>query len=296
MVALQIAVSKAVASSGATVSTADLEYDKLTDPSKTTPTPPVLAARLSALLKSLANAEGAVSQSIKSRRALLEGLEQLLKTNKAALTADETKHAELTNRKAAMEAKKREVEDGIVRGLSSDALPVPSASAPVVEPSTSLNGGRDSHPQNGAVTGREPSPREDLTPPPVESLTPVGSPRPTEQSTTAAAPQPQEQAVHNQANIPPVTESQSQPQPQSQPVATAAGADLLSSLSVPPVRRYAGGSGGMSGGSPFKKRKLDGDFSGFDTGEDAMADLDADVAELLRAESGGGGGGGGGGQ
>lgn len=282
MVALQIAVSKAIASSGGATSTADLEYDKLTDPSKATPTPPVLAARLSALLKSLANAEGAVSHSIKARRALLEGLEQLLETNKAALTADETKHAQLTNRKAAMEAKKREVEDGIVRGLSSDALPGPSASTAVVEPIASLNGGRDSHPQNGAVTGREPSPREDLTPPPIESLTPVGSPGATE----TAASNPQEHAAQDQANVPPIT--QSQPPPQSQPVVSTAGADLLSSLSVPPVRRYAGGSPGIGGGSAFKKRKLDGDFPGFGAGEDAMADLDADVAELLRAESGGG--------
>lgn len=236
----------------------------------------MLAARLSALLKSLANAEGAVSQSIKARRALLEGLEHLVETNKAALTADETKHAELANRKAAMEAKKREVEDGIVRGLSSDA-------APVVEPSGSLSGGRDSHPQNG---GRESLPREDLSPPPIESLTPVGSPRATE----TAGHQPQDQAP----NVPPMI--QSQPQPQIQPTASTVGADLLSSLSVPPVRHYGGGGSGMSGGgSPFKKRKLDGDFPGFGAGEDAMADLDADVAELLRAESGGGGGGGGGG-
>ena len=275
--ALQIAVSKAIASSSGATSTADLEYDKLTDPSKTTPTPPVLAARLSALLKSLANAEGAVSQSIKAQRALLEGLEQLVETNKAALTAHETKHAELTNRKAAMEAKKREVEDGIVRGLSSDVLLGPSASTPVVELPGSLNGGRDSHPQNG---GREPSPREDLTPPPIESLTPVGSPR----ATGTTGHQPQDQG----SNIPPVT--QPLMQPQSQLAAPTAGADLLSSLSVPPVRHYAGGvSSGTSGGSAFKKRKLDGDFPGFGAGDDAMADLDADVAELLRAESGGSG-------
>lgn len=250
----------------------------------------MLAARLSALLKSLANAEGAVSQSIKARRALLEGLGQLVETNKIALTADETKHAELTNRKAAMEAKKREVEDGIVRGLSSDALSGPSASTPVIEPPGSSNGARDLHPQNG---GRELSPREDLTPPPVESLTPVGSPRP---ATEPTGHQSQSQSQDQAPNIPSITQSQPHSQPQSQPAASTVGADLLSSLSVPPVRHYAGGGSGISGGgSAFKKRKLDGDFPGFGAGEDAMADLDADVAELLRAESGGGGGGGGGG-
>lgn len=243
----------------------------------------MLAARLSALLKSLANAEGAVSQSIKARRALLEGLEKLLETNKVALTVDETKHAELTNRKVAMEVKKREVEDGIVRGLSSDVSLGLGASAPIFEPTASLNGGSDSHPQNGAMTGSEPPPREDLTPPPIESLTPVESPHATDQSPTTA-PKPQQHAVHDHANARAIT----QPQPQPIPVAATAGADLLSSLSMPPVRHYAGGSPGMSGGSAFKKRKLDADFSGFGAGEDAMADLDADVAELLRAESGGG--------
>lgn len=36
-----------------------------------------------------------------------------------------------------------------------------------------------------------------------------------------------------------------------------------------------------------KKRKVDDDYPDFGSGEDAMADLDDDVAELLRAESGG---------
>ncbi|KAL8945505.1 MAG: hypothetical protein Q9183_008065 [Haloplaca sp. 2 TL-2023] len=41
------------------------------------------------------------------------------------------------------------------------------------------------------------------------------------------------------------------------------------------------------GASSAKKRKLDAEFEGFGAGEDAMAGLDEDVAELLRAESGG---------
>ncbi len=68
------------------------------------------------------------------------------------------------------------------------------------------------------------------------------------------------------------------------PQASLAGSDLLSSLSMPPVRLYAG-SPGSAGGGMAKKRKLDDE--GFGGGEDAMADLDDDVAELLRAESGG---------
>ncbi|KAL8719141.1 MAG: hypothetical protein Q9181_008098, partial [Wetmoreana brouardii] len=42
------------------------------------------------------------------------------------------------------------------------------------------------------------------------------------------------------------------------------------------------------GASSAKKRKLDAEFEGFvGAGEDAMAGLDDDVAELLRRESGG---------
>ena len=63
-----------------------------------------------------------------------------------------------------------------------------------------------------------------------------------------------------------------------------AGADLLSSLNVPAVRQY---SGSPSGGSVVKKRKLDDEAAVFGSGEDAMADLDDDVAELLRQESAG---------
>lgn len=319
MVALQIAVTKALASSSSATSTADIEYDKLNDPSKTIPTLPLLAARLNALMKSLANAEGAVSQGIKARRALLDDLEKLLETNKVALAVEEIKHAELVDRKLAMEAKKREVEDSIVRGLSSD----PSGTTTHgVDPGAGLNGGSDSHPRNGTTLELEPPPREDLTPPPVESLTPVASPHATDPSSTITQ-KPQDQIIPDHTTIASATQIQppSQQPPPPFPVHPIPGADLLSSLSVPPARHYptdtttssfslgtatagvggvsgngGGGGGGVgwSGGvgsagtSGFKKRKLEADFAGFGSGEDVMADLDADVAELLRAESGGG--------
>ena len=52
---------------------------------------------------------------------------------------------------------------------------------------------------------------------------------------------------------------------------------------MPQTRPYAGLEH-----SPQKKRKLGDDYPDFGGGEDAMADLDEDVAELLRAESRGG--------
>ncbi|KAJ9221983.1 hypothetical protein DTO271D3_4915 [Paecilomyces variotii] len=158
---LQVALSKATMSSGASVTAANTEYDKMHDPNTPLPTPPVHAARLSQLLKSLANAESSVSEIIKSRQSLINGLEKLLDTNRSALAKEQSVMAQLSERKAETETKKREVEDGIMRGLSADSSPVA---------------------QNGdASVGESEPPRpeiEALTPPPVEALTPVGSPKP----------------------------------------------------------------------------------------------------------------------
>lgn len=53
-------LSKLVLSTRTSVNAANQDYDKLTDPNATTPSAPVHAARLNGLLKTLANAEGAV--------------------------------------------------------------------------------------------------------------------------------------------------------------------------------------------------------------------------------------------
>ncbi|GES59451.1 DUF618 domain protein [Aspergillus terreus] len=160
LVPLQVALSKATVSSGATATAANAEYDKMNDPNTPLPTPPVHAARLSQLLKALANAENSVSEVIKSRTALIEGLEKLLETNRSALSREQSLVAQLSERKSETESKKRKVEDGIMRGLS-------------VEHNTATS-------SNDSVTEGEAVPRpevEALTPPPVEALTPVGSPK-----------------------------------------------------------------------------------------------------------------------
>lgn len=261
---LQIAVSKAVASSTGLAATANTEYDKLTDPSKTIPTPPVHAARLSALLKSLASAEGAVSESIKARRTLVEGLEKIFETNRTALAVEESQHFELTSRKTSAEAKKREVEDGIMRGLSAEPSSVMQANN---SPKHHTNG--KATPLETIITEPERPHIEELTPPPVESLTP---------------PQHSSQPASNTSLPAPLFSHLGAQHTSTSLVAPLPGSDLLSSLSMPPVRHYAG-SPGSAGGGATKKRKLDDE--GFGNGEDAMADLDDDVAELLRAESGG---------
>ncbi|KAL9104610.1 MAG: hypothetical protein Q9163_000475 [Psora crenata] len=267
LVSLQIALSKASVTTASAVPTADAEYEKLTDPSKSVPTPPVYAARLSSLLKSLASAEGAVAESLRARTALVEGLEQMVEINKAAIMAEESQQASLASRKNTIEAKKREVEDGIMRGLSAESSPVNLQGSTVSDPR--MNGRTSATP----LTPTDPSRPdvEELTPPPEGSATPV----PREIANSAAVTDDQYQALNNQG--PMVLGEQLTGLP------AQAGADLLSSLNIPPVRQYAGNSGG----GLLKKRKLDDDSAVFGSGDDAMDDLDEDVAELLRQENGG---------
>ncbi|QDS69787.1 hypothetical protein FKW77_010366 [Venturia effusa] len=131
-----------------TVSSALAEYEKQTNPSTPAPSAPVHAARLSALLKTLATAEGAVAESIKARRALVEGLEKIFTKNKEELVKEEAQLADINSKKTLTDAKRREVEDGIMRGLANEAEP----ERPDAEPLTPLM-------------------------PPVESITPVGTPK-----------------------------------------------------------------------------------------------------------------------
>ena len=249
-----------MATTTSAVPTADAEYDKLNDPNKPTPTPPVHAARLSALVKNLASAESAVSESIKARRGLIEGLEKIIESNRAALTKEEAQKETLTSSKNAMESRKRDVEDGIMRGLSAESTPF-TAHSPVFGSKTN-----DAAPpsENASVEPERPD-IEELTPPP-------------ESRPETKSPAPASTIEHRPASNDP------RRAPQAPSAPPQAGADLLSSLSMPQTRPYAG----HTGGTTPKKRKLDDDIPDFGGGEDAMADLDEDVAELLRAESSGG--------
>ncbi|KAL1967353.1 hypothetical protein VTN77DRAFT_3399 [Rasamsonia byssochlamydoides] len=243
LVPLQVAVSKAAVSSTASVTAANTEYDKMHDPNTPVPTPPVHAARLSQLLKSLANAESSVSEIIKSRQALIDGLEKLLDTNRTALAKEQSLVSQLSERKAETETKKREVEDAIMRGLSAE-------NSPAVH--------------NGESDTSRPE-IEGLTPPPVESLTPVGSPR-------------QSFSTFTDGTQDPSTQSFSLPS-----AATAGGVvpgTDPSSFTLPhnPPRDDSSANGVSS-----KKRKVthgEEDYAQF-----AGGDLDADVAELLKQES-----------
>ncbi|KAL9120592.1 MAG: hypothetical protein Q9187_002848 [Circinaria calcarea] len=277
LVPLQISVSKAAIGVSGSAPAAKVEYEKhekLMDPIVTDLPPAVHAARLNGVLKKLASAEGAVSESIKARESLVEALEQLLEINRIALASEKLQHSELVTRKATVEATKREVEDGIMRGLSAES----GSNAPQTSGSIESHTNGNSQSKDPAPTEPERPQMEELTPPPTGSLTPTGSYHPAEEAMFAITPA--GDITHEQQP------SYTDPPPAVQPALAHAGSDLLSSFTMPPAHAYGGSP---IGGGTLKKRKMDfeTDFTEFDGG-DAMADLDEDVAELLRAESGGG--------
>ncbi|KAF2727817.1 DUF618-domain-containing protein [Polyplosphaeria fusca] len=156
------ALQKADVHAKPTVATANEEYNKLTGPTYAVPTPPMHAAGLAALVKKLATAEGAVTESFKARNTLIAGLEKLLETNRAKAAAEETQIADLRAKKDAIEARKQEVEHAIVKGLSAEeTAAISSAPFPAAH--------RSPPPARPDI--------EELTPPPMESFTPVGSPK-----------------------------------------------------------------------------------------------------------------------
>jgi regulator of Ty1 transposition protein 103 len=247
---LQIAVSKATITTNASIQTADLEYEKLNDPNITLPSPPVHAARLSALMKSLTNAESSVAESVKARKALIEGLEKILETNRAQLAKDEETYLNLSSRKTSTEAKKREVEDGIMRGMSTSAENSPANGSP----------GDRARPESMVAEPERPD-YEALTPPPVESVSPVGSPK----LNQVTEPVKREHEVEDSPNV----------------------HDILATMSG--VSRVRPASAQGMNGIGAKRRKMSHgaeDFAvnlgGIDGG---LGDLDEDVAELLRQES-----------
>ncbi|TKA72179.1 hypothetical protein B0A55_07880 [Friedmanniomyces simplex] len=161
-----VAVSKAVVGKGPLVEGAEKEVAKMMDPAAVLPTPPVHAARLSAVMRSLASAQGAVEASISARKELLEGLEKLVATNRAELEKEEAAVARLATTRDTIEAKKKEVEDGIMRGLSNPSSPAVGTPTSGLPPASTMQ-------VNGNGNGDAPE-TESFTPPPpaMESLTP----------------------------------------------------------------------------------------------------------------------------
>jgi hypothetical protein len=134
LVPLQHSLSKATVAIGTTISKANTDYAALSGSSSSLPTPPVLAARLSALVTTLASAEDAVAESLKARKALIEGLEKLMKTNRDEAAREEQQRADLNAKRETTARRRRAVEDQIMRGLATDtSAPLPEPERPEVE-------------------------------------------------------------------------------------------------------------------------------------------------------------------
>lgn len=247
LVAPQQSISKLVLSTKTSTNTASLDYEKLTDPNTITPSAPVHAARLNGLLKSLANAEGAVAEVIKSRNLLIEGLEKLLETNRNALAEEQSQLDLLSNRRIEIDTKKRDVEDSIMRGFANS---------------------NESTPADGSPGNQMATPKSEPDRPEVEPLSPPLRPAKEEPNQPKSLPEfdlNASAAVNNGSIY------------TGQSMSPTSGLDLLSSVST---------SYGRSNSiSSIKKRKLNDDFP--EMGGDAMEGLDADVAEMLRQDSGG---------
>jgi len=267
LVAPQQTISKLVLSTKTSVNGANQDYAKLTDPNAVTPSPPVHAARLNGLLKTLANAEGAVAESIKARKLLIEGLEKILDTNRSVLASEEAQLSEISTKRTEIDNKKRDVEESIMRGFSNS------------NPATPVGDGSPGTQHSPLTPGQSGSVEPDR--PEVEALTPPGYPQ-----SPAVEPIPEydlnqnhnghnngNQAMQNTNGHGNGTHNLYQQDYTAHSPTGAPGLDLLSSLSTTYARPASSGSA--------KKRKLNDDEFPDLGGEDAMDGLDDEVVGIL---------------
>lgn len=272
----QSAVSKAEAAARGAAANADSEFTKMTDPNATLPTPPVHAARLNALMKTLATAQGAMEASINARKELLAGLEKLIESNRTKLSDEENAAVSVQQRLVGIETRKKEVEDGIMRGMSS----TPTSPINASPPSGSLLNGT-----NGASNEPSAPEPESFTPPPpdVESFTPPPAEEPVDETLGEDTygigdNNPAEAALSGPTGAetiteqPPMTEEpppafepppvmQAHTLPQNAGTAAAQAADILGSLQMPhgQIRQASSElqpSGEESADPRLKRRKM----------------------------------------
>jgi regulator of Ty1 transposition protein 103 len=207
-------------------------------------------------MKTLASAHSAVESSIKARTELIAGLEQLLQKNRSSLATDQSTATDLSDRLTTTESRKREVEDGIMRGLSNPTTPLnqsPSAGAGDIS-------------SNGTL-GNEPTAPdyEEFTPPPeVEAFTPPGDANAHERDSFAVGDNvPAEKLLADPTGAEviseqPLTHDELPPSHEPPPALSnnAPGADILSSLQMPQVRHASAEVPAESADPRLKRRKL----------------------------------------
>lgn len=228
---------------------------------------PVQAARLSNLLKTLDTAHTAVQGAITARTELISALEQLLQINNTALEGERHRAQELAEKKTAVEARKREVENRILQGLDAEGdSNIHGSTTPTGSPRANANGANDDDDPNRPRTPEMPTPAiEALTPPPAES---TYSPPPHH-----AQPAPLPFAT---PDLPFTFPQQAQGAYPPAPTPMAAH-DLLSSLTAFSANRGVGGGlGALGGGLGFGQAPAQG-MEG--------VVLDNDVMEMLKEEA-----------
>jgi regulator of Ty1 transposition protein 103 len=277
---LATSLQKAELNTKPAVAAANQDYEKHTAPGITMPSPPMHAAGLAALVKKLAVAEGAVAESIKARQSLVAGLEKLLEANKAKLEHEEAQVVDLRTRKDAIESRKRKVEEAILKGLSAAETNEISASAPL--PAATTSPAAQERPQV-----------EELTPPPMESFTPVGSPQQAPAYVAQQVPDIGDDVMPEPVANP--VEPQTAPAPMGkstepdfvtvmgEPNQTA-GADLLKSLQHPRIEQ-GGVYGQEAYQQAYKKRKMsrseaEEEFAAF-AGDGDMEGIDDNLGALI---------------
>ncbi|KAK4162713.1 RNA polymerase II-binding domain-containing protein [Cladorrhinum sp. PSN259] len=114
------AISKSLIPMKSALTTAQSEYEKLTDPTAQFPALSVQAARLNGLLKTLANAEGAVAESMRTRKEMIQSLEKLLAANQQALEEEEGHMKQLSGRRTEIEQNKNTIENTIIIGQATN--------------------------------------------------------------------------------------------------------------------------------------------------------------------------------
>ncbi|KAI5779690.1 RNA polymerase II-binding domain-containing protein [Geopyxis carbonaria] len=177
--------------------TANTEFQKQFD-TENLPPPPVYAARLSSLLKTLDTADHAIKGAIEARKAHIRNIERLLEQSRTALVKDENTAHDIQNKKSRTEQTKNDVENMIVNTMDDNS-----------------NG--DGCGQSGGIDSKSP---DEIKSPEIEALTPPA------QIVFEPEPPVSASALHHQHSLAPGVP----PQP---PEFHSGASELLASLSGP---------------------------------------------------------------
>lgn len=268
IVASQNALSKASLTTQPLVAQSATGYAALIDGARDgthpVPTPPAYAAQLNALIKTLASAEDAVAEKLKIRKALIDGLEKLIKANAAELAAETDQHMEINAWHIVTKNKREEVEDSIMHGLpqSNDHL---SATATVALTNVAAHDEVD-RPEV-----------ERFTPPPIDSTTPPGMPP----SAHLDGADEFETPEYEELTPPPIAPPPAPPAETTFTEPAFTNDPRRRPMTDTRVRQHSDPSSPVNG---VKRRKMSGqggEYYGFVEGGNAMDGLDDDVVGML---------------